>query len=106
MSTDSNATDEFTIPLCISDLLTICKEYSVLGWNVQAQVEYILESGVEQAMLDKEVSLDSLPKIKSFLKTICLNPYFGEATFEACECIEMISAYEDKHPQLFNLKAN
>lgn len=105
MSTILNKEDEFSIPLCISDLLDICKNYSMLGWNIQSQIEQILELGVEQA-IQHGVNPSSLPHIKSFLAAICSNPYFGDATSEACECIEMISSFQEKNPSIFKLKVN
>jgi hypothetical protein len=107
MSTEYNDFDnEFDIPLCIFDLLTICKEYSMLGWSIQAQVEHILDLGVEKAIQDGHVKLGSLSKIKSFLQTISKNPYFGDCIDESEDIIELINLYQDKHPELFQSKSN
>ena len=71
--------DEFNIPLCIDDIISICREYNKLGWQLQQQIENIVELGVEEAINSGEVKQTSLPFIKDFLQAITLNPYFGEA---------------------------
>lgn len=103
MSTEYTFDDtEFDIPLCIFDLLTICKEYSMLGWTIQVQVEQILDLGVEQAIQEGHVKLSSLSRIKSFLQAIGDNGYFGDASEEAYNCIELINNYQEKHPENLN----
>ena len=89
---DSN--DEFSIPLDISDIINICREYNNLGWQVQNQVEQILEVGVEESIKNGFVKKESLPHIKEFLVRIHANPYFGEAGLQANDCINLISKYE------------
>lgn len=89
--------DEYSIPICIDDIITICREYTKLNWQIQNQMENILESGVDEAIENGSVSKTSLPYIKNFLKRICDNPYFGEATDQANDCIELICQYEDRH---------
>ena len=89
--------DEFDIPLDISDIINICREYNKLGWQIQNQVENILEVGVEESIKAGKVKQQSLPHIKDFLKSICKNPYFGDATSQADDCIELIKQYEEKH---------
>jgi hypothetical protein len=42
--------EEFSIPLDISDIINICREYNKLGWQIQNQVENILEVGVEESI--------------------------------------------------------
>ena len=34
--------EEYSIPLDISDIISICREYNKLGWQIQNQVENIL----------------------------------------------------------------
>ena len=90
-----NNTDEYSIPLDISDLINICKEFNKLGWQIQNQVEYIIEFGVEESLKNGNVKRESLPYIKNFLKFICKNPYFGDSVLQAEECIYLISTYEE-----------
>jgi hypothetical protein len=95
----SNKSDNFfynknDIPLDISDIISICKEYSKLGWKIQYQVELITELGVQEAIDSKVVSLQSLPYIKNFLEQITKNVYFGDSTYQAQECINLITQYE------------
>ena len=89
---DSN--DEFSIPLDISDIINICREYNKLGWQVQNQVEQILEFGVEESINNGFVKKESLPHIKEFLIRIHSNPYFGEAGSQADICSKLITKYE------------
>jgi hypothetical protein len=89
--------DEFSIPLDISDIINICREFNKLGWQIQNQVENILEVGVEESIKSGIVKQQSLPHIKSFLKAICQNPYFGEAILQAKEVIYLISEFESKN---------
>jgi hypothetical protein len=89
---DSN--EEFSIPLDISDIINICREYSNLGWQVQNQVEQILEVGVEESIKSGFVKKESLPHIKNFLISIHSNPYWGDASAQADICVKLISKYE------------
>lgn len=89
--------DEYSIPLDISDIINICREYNKLGYQIQNQVENILDIGVEQAIQTGNVKRESLPHIKSFLKSICSNAYFGDAVDQAHDCIFLIEEYESKH---------
>lgn len=86
----------FSIPICISDLIKICKEYNKLGWNIQTQVENLLENGVEDSIKSGIVKRESLPHIKYFLQQIINNAYFGEATSEAQDCLYLIENFLDK----------
>lgn len=89
--------EEYSIPLDISDIINICREYNKLGWQIQDQVESILDLGVDQAIQAKYVKRESLPHIKNFLRSICKNPYFGDAVDQAQGCIFLIEEYEQKH---------
>lgn len=89
--------DEYSIPIDITDIITICREYTKLNWQIQNQMENILELGVDKAIESGFVSKTSLPSIKNFLKRICDNAYFGDAVDQAKDCIELISKYEDKY---------
>ena len=85
------------IPLDISDIISICKEYSKLGWKIQSQVEVIIELGVKEAINTGVVKSQSLPYIKSFLEQITKNVYFGDSTYQAQECMDLISQYESNN---------
>ncbi len=87
--------EEVDIPLSISDLLVICKEFNNLGWQIQQQVECILEIGIEEAIKTGVIKQVAIPHIKNFLKAICNNAYFGDATMQAQECIHIISTYQE-----------
>jgi hypothetical protein len=87
--------DEYSIPLCIDDLIKICKEYSKLNWQMQSQIENILELGVEESIRTGVVPLSSLPYIKDFLIAISKNAYFGDASSQAEDCIKLICKYEN-----------
>lgn len=87
--------EEYSIPLDISDIISICREFNKLGWQMQNQVENILEVGVEESIRNGCVKKISLPHIKSFLSSICKNPYFGDAVSQAQDCIILIQEYED-----------
>lgn len=94
-TTSNDKDDEYSIPLDISDIIIICREFNKLGWQIQNQVENILEVGVDESIKSGNVKQQSLPHIKSFLDSICQNPYFGDAIFQAKECIHLIQQYEE-----------
>jgi hypothetical protein len=94
VSTTSTDEEEFSIPLDISDIINICQEFNKLGWQVQNQIQNILELGVEESIKTGIVKQQSLPLIKSFLTSICKNAYFGDAVSQANDCIKLISEYE------------
>jgi len=96
---NKNNQDDYydNIPICITDIITICREYTKLNWQIQNQMEDILEVGVDEAIENGSVSKASLPYIKNFLKRICDNAYFGDAVDQANDCIELIRQYEDRH---------
>ena len=91
--------EEFSIPIDISDIILICQEYNKLGWQIQSQIAFILENGVEESIKTGIVKNESLPLIKGFLKQITNNAYFGDATSQAQECIELIKQYEQPPKQ-------
>ena len=98
--------EEFSIPLDISDIINICREYNKLGWQIQQQVENILEVGVEESIRSGNVKRESLPHIKSFLRAICGNAYFGDAVSQAHDCIKLIQEYEYKHKETNGFSLN
>jgi hypothetical protein len=96
-STSNDKDDEYSIPLDISDILHICREYNKLGWQIQNQVDSILEVGVEESIRSGNVRKESLPLIENFLHRICDNAYFGDAVAQAQDCIELIREYKEKY---------
>lgn len=94
----ADSDETFENPIDLSDILTVCKEYSKLGWQIQNQIETITELGIEEAIKGGLVKVSSLPLIKHFLQSVCENPLFGDASFQANECIALIENYELKHP--------
>ncbi len=93
--------EEFSIPLDISDIINICKEYNKLGWNLQNQIENILEFGIEESIKYGYVKQESLVPIKHFLIAISNNPYFGDAGSQATDCIQIIREYESKNKKQY-----
>lgn len=106
VTTTNDKDDEFSIPLDISDIISICREYNKLGWQIQNQVENILEVGVEESIKSGNVRRESLPHIKNFLNRICDNAYFGDAVDQARDCIKLIAEYEEKHKITYVSKSN
>lgn len=98
--------EEYTIPLDISDIINICKEFNSLGWQIHNQIDDILEIGLEESIINGSVKQDSLPIVKNFLKAICRNPYFGDACLQAQDCLLLIQQYEEKHKIKYISKAN
>jgi len=95
----SDKEEEFSIPLDISDIINICREYTKLGGQIQQQVENILEVGVDESIKSGIVKRESLPHVKSFLRAICGNAYFGDAVSQAHDCIKLIQEYEHKYKE-------
>jgi hypothetical protein len=89
--------DEYSIPLDISDIINICREYTKLTWQMQNQIEAILEMGVEEAIRNGAVNKGALPHIKNFLDKICKNVYFGDAIAQAQDCINIINLFLEKN---------
>lgn len=96
-TTTDDTDEEYSIPLDISDILQICREYNKLGWQIQNQVDSILEVGVEESIKSGMVRKESLPLIENFLHSICQNAYFGDAVSQAQDCIELIREYKEKY---------
>ena len=86
--------EELTIPLDISDIISICKEFSKLGYKIQNQVESIIEVGVTESIKLGIVDETSLLHIEDFLKQIVKNPYFGEAVLQAEDCLYVIKSHK------------
>ena len=105
-TTSDDKDEEFGIPICLDDIISICRDFNSLGWQIQNQVEDILEVGVEESIKSGNVKRESLPRIKYFLRRICDNPYFGDATSQALDCIKIIRQYEEKHKIRYTAKYN
>ena len=105
-NTSSDEKEEFNIPLCMDDIINICREYNKLGWQIQFQVENLLQIGIEEAIKNGHLKKESLPQIRIFLKKIIQNPYFGDAADQAQDCLELIQNYEDKYKISYISKSN
>lgn len=89
--------DEYSIPIDISDIINICREYTKLTWQMQNQIESILDLGVDEAIKTGSVQRTSLIYIKDFLLKICDNAYFGDAVSQAYDCVKLIQQYEENN---------
>lgn len=89
--------EEYSIPLDISDIINICREYSKLGWQIQSQIEFILDFGVKKSIEIGYVKVESLPHIKNFFCSIINNSYFGDACYQSSELIEEINCIIEKN---------
>lgn len=98
--------DEFSIPLDIFDIISVCKEYNRLGWHIQNQIESILEVGIEESINSGVVKQQFLPHIKNFLRCISDNPYFGDAVSQAKDCIKLIAEFEERHKIVYTSISN
>lgn len=105
-TTSTEKEEEYSIPLDISDIIFICREYHNLGWQIQNQVENILEVGVEESIKNGNVKKNSLPQIKKFLQAICGNAYFGDAVSQAGDCLKLIAEYEAQYQVTYNIVLN
>jgi len=95
--------EELDVPLDIQDIITVCREYSKLGWHLQRQIEAILEFGnVEEAIKMGQVKKEALPHIKEFLMVISNTHYFGDAAYQAHDCIFLIERYQDNQISSLN----
>lgn len=103
--TSNESDDEYNNPLDISDIINICREFNQLGWQIQSQVENILEVGVEESIKTGKVKQSSLPHIKKFLNAICRCVYFGDAVSQAYDGINLITEYEDKYKVTYHIAA-
>jgi hypothetical protein len=97
ISLSNEKEEEFSNPLDLSDILNICRQYHQLGHHIQNQIEIILDLGIEEAIKKSAVQKSSLPFIKSFLLAIHNNAYFGDASSQAFDCIELIQQYQETH---------
>lgn len=89
--------EKFDIPLDIADIISVCEEYSKLGWQIQKQIEYMIEMGIEDSIKKGHLKKESLSFIKNFLHKICENCWFGDAAEQANTCIFLIEDFEIKN---------
>ena len=97
--------EECSLPIDLSDIMSICKEYADLGWQIQRQIEAMLDDGVDESIKNGVVKQIALPHIKNFLRQVIRNPYFGDACSQANDCIYLIEQYEEnntKKPSVLN----
>lgn len=87
--------EEVNIPIDISDILFICKEYSLLGPEIQKQIQLVMENGVQESIKDGSVKKQHIIYLRDFLNKITKNPYFGDAVFQAKECIFELGEIEE-----------
>jgi hypothetical protein len=97
LHTEVTEKEEESIPTDMSDIIKVCKEYALLGMNIQSQIDNLLEFGVERSISKSLVKKESLPFIKEFLKSITENVYFGDAVDQADEVIVLIDRYLNKN---------
>jgi len=83
----SASEEEYSIPLDMSDLISVCQEFSNLGLQIQSQIEHILELGIEESIKSGLIKKEHLPQLKKFLKIINQNPYFGDACSQSGDLI-------------------
>lgn len=98
--------EEFSLPLDLTDIIYICREYSKMGFNIQNQVDNILEEGIENSINKGIVKKENIPQIKQFLKAVSSNRLLGDAADQSDECLNLIKQFEYKHNVYFNLKVN
>jgi hypothetical protein len=79
--------------LDISDIISVCQEYSKLGSNIQNQIEQILDCGIEASIKEGIVKVESLPFIKHFLLAISKNCYFGDSCIQSLELINEMEKF-------------
>jgi hypothetical protein len=94
----NTAEEIFSNPIDLSEVLSICKHFSLLGYNVQHQIELITEIGIDEAVKSGAISLAALPHIKDFLHQISQNFLLGDAANQAVGLLYLIDAYELSHP--------
>lgn len=97
---------ESKIATDITDILTVCKQYSILGINIQQQVEFLIEDGIEEAVKNGKVNHQVLPYIRDFLESITKNEFFGDAVDQAYSMMMMIDHYELTHKEVIKRESN
>lgn len=90
----------------LTDILEVCKQYTVLGWTIQHQIECLIENGVEEAVNSGKVNSQVLPHVREFLKSITERLINTDVVDQAYAVIMMIDHYEMKNPQIFRKVGN
>jgi hypothetical protein len=94
--------DEFSIPLDISDLLNICKEFNELNAATKLQLENIIDNGIENSLKQGLITYDGLPKIINFFSKIKENAYFGDAASQAEDFLSVMRALSKARNKTLN----
>lgn len=82
----------------MTDILTICKEFAVMGYNIQQQTELVVSLGIEEAISSGKVSIAAVPHIRAFLNAMANNEFLGLAASQALDHIVAIDRYQDNNP--------
>jgi hypothetical protein len=85
--------DEFDIPLDISDILEICQEYNSLGFQLQGNLQNILEEGVEAVIASGKLNRKFIPFIIGFFDKLSKNAYLGDSAYQAKQLVEVLTQY-------------
>lgn len=88
------------IPIDLSDVLNVCRNYAVLGINIQQQIEHIMEMGIDEAISSGTVKIEVLPHIREFLKLITDN-LLGDIVDQCFALMMMIDDFEFNNQHLF-----
>lgn len=88
-----DAVDFESSPIDISEIIALCKEYSILGFEIQNQIDFILENGVEEAIKYKKIS--NLSYIKDFLEKMSNIYYLGDAALQAEDCLKQLNLIKE-----------
>jgi hypothetical protein len=95
--------DEIDVPLDLSDILAICQEYSLLGFQLQNCLTNILDNGVEETVNSGKLNLSHIPFLIGFLDILSKNPYFGDAAYQAKQVKVLLQKFvERKQAPLLN----
>lgn len=83
-------------PIDISEIFEICKEYSSLGFQIQNEIDFILENGFDEAIKKKKINNYNFHIMKDFFSKISKMYYLGDAAIQAEDFIKEIDSYELK----------
>lgn len=103
MEVENTEETKLDLPTDIGDTLEICKQYMMLGLNIQTQLEWLIELGIEEAITERKVNVEALPHIRNFLENIT-EKMFGDIIEQSYEVMMMIDNYELTHPQAFQTR--
>jgi hypothetical protein len=80
--------EELDIPLDISDIIEICQEYNALGFQLQSNLQSILEDGVEVSIASGKINPKFVPFLIGFFDKVSKNVYLGDSAFQARQLVE------------------